>query len=110
MDFVSFSWRHPLFLVHLLSMASLAFIGHIFIYKMIKDFRQHIVPFVITARKIISVGISMFYFHHSSSFMQIVGILIVFSTTLHEFFSEIIKSEPIGENLGGNKNFENLEE
>jgi len=62
--FIEFSWSHPLFILHLLSMAGLAFIGHIFIYKMIKEFRQHIVPFVITTRKIISVGISMVYFHH----------------------------------------------
>lgn len=35
-EFVSFLWRHPLFVAHLLSMATLAFIGHIFIYKIIK--------------------------------------------------------------------------
>jgi len=45
-------------------MAILAFIGHIFIYNMINNFKQHIVPFVITTRKIISVGISMIYFKH----------------------------------------------
>lgn len=82
MPFIEFSWCHPLFTIHLLVMASLAFLGHIFIYKMIKDFRQHIVPFVITTRKIISVGISMIYFKHSSSIIQIVCILVVLSTTL----------------------------
>jgi len=73
-------------------MAGLAFIGHIFIYKMIKEFRQHIVPFVITTRKIISVGISMIYFHHQSSVIQIICILVVLFTTLYEFLREIIGS------------------
>ncbi len=72
-----------MFVVHLLSMNSLAFIGHIFIYKMIKDFKQHIVPFVITTRKIITVGISMVYFGHASSFLQICGIVLVFVSTAY---------------------------
>jgi drug/metabolite transporter (DMT)-like permease len=93
MSFIDFSWSHPLFVVHLLSMAVLSFIGHIFIYKMIKEFRQHIVPFVITTRKIISVGISMMYFHHPSSPIQIVCIFVVLSTTLYEFLREILNSK-----------------
>jgi len=91
-DFIRFSWYHPLFLVHLLSMSILAFIGHIFIYNMIKEFKQHIVPFVITTRKIISVGISMIYFRHASSLLQVVGILLVFGATLAEFLTEIMNS------------------
>lgn len=86
-------------------MSSLAFIGHIFIYKMIKEFRQHIVPFVITTRKIISVGISMLYFRHSSSFMQIVGIFIVFLATLYEFFTELVRSQAPLKNTSENKFF-----
>jgi drug/metabolite transporter (DMT)-like permease len=63
-------------------MAILAFIGHIFIYNMIKNFKQHIVPFVITTRKIISVGISMIYFKHESTFLQMIGLIMVFGSTL----------------------------
>ena len=58
---------------------------------MIKTFKQHIVPFVITTRKIVSVGISMIYFRHPTNVMQIIGILIVFTTTLYEFLNEILK-------------------
>jgi len=66
-------------------MAGLAFLGNIFIYRIIKDFRQHIGPFIITTRKIISVGLSMIYFHHSSSVIQIICILVVLFSTLYEF-------------------------
>ena len=92
-DFINYAWLHPLFVVHLLTMASLALIGHIFIYNMIKEFKQHIVPFVITTRKIISVGISMIYFRHMSSLMQVIGILLVFGATLFEFIGTVMKSE-----------------
>ena len=91
--FVTFAWRHPLFSFHLMLMATLSFIGHIFIYNMIKDFKQHIVPFVITTRKIISVGISMLYFRHASSLLQVMGILIVFGSTLFEFLTEVVKGD-----------------
>jgi len=90
-SFAQFTWRHPLFAYHLVLMASLALFGQIFIYRMIKEFKQHIVPFVITTRKIVSVGISMIYFRHPTNVMQIIGILIVFTTTLYEFLNEILK-------------------
>jgi hypothetical protein len=92
-DFITFAWVHPLFSFHLMLMSSFSFIGHIFIYNMIKDFKQHIVPFVITTRKIISVGISMLYFRHASSILQVLGILLVFGSTLFEFLTEVIKGD-----------------
>lgn len=76
-------WCYPLYDAHMMIMTSLAFVGHIFIYNMIKNFKQHIVPFVITTRKIISVGLSMIFYHHETSFMQIFGLLLVFGTTLY---------------------------
>lgn len=46
---------------------------------------------MITTRKIISVGISVIYFRHPTSWMQILGIAIVFITTLYEFLNEVLK-------------------
>lgn len=85
MPLFHFSWNYPLFVLHLLSMAGLVFIGNIFVYRIIKDFRQHIGPFIITTRRIISVGISVIYFHHSSSAVQVICGLVVLFTTLYEF-------------------------
>lgn len=90
--FAEFTWRNPLFAYHMVLMATLAFFGQVFVYRMIKQFKQHIVPFVITTRKIVSVGISMIYFRHPTNAMQIIGILIVLTTTLYEFLKEILKS------------------
>ena len=63
--FYKFAWNHPLFMIHLFGMSICGFVGQIFIYKMIRNFKQHIVPFVITTRKIITVGISIIYFEHN---------------------------------------------
>jgi hypothetical protein len=61
----------------------LSFIGQIFIYKMISQFQQHIVPFVATTRKIFTVGISLIYFKHETSLGQVFGLIIVFTVTTY---------------------------
>lgn len=53
-------------------------VGQIFVYRMIKQFKQHIVPFVITTRKIFTVVISIVLYNHTTTVLQIVGIVIVF--------------------------------
>lgn len=84
---VNFIFNHPLFGAHILGMAILSTIGQMFVYRMIKQFKQHFVPFIITTRKIITVGLSLIYYHHETNIMQIVGILLTFSVVFYEFVS-----------------------
>ena len=49
-----------------------------FVYRMIKQFKQHFVPFVITTRKIFTVGLSIVFYNHETNFMQVLGIITVF--------------------------------
>lgn len=60
---------------------------------MIKQFKQHIVPFVITTRKILTIFISILYYHHPTTWLQIVGVIVVFLTVIYEFASELKKDE-----------------
>lgn len=55
--------------------------GQIFVYRMIKQFKQHIVPFVITTRKIFTVVLSIIIYGHSTTVFQIIGIILIFATT-----------------------------
>jgi UDP-galactose transporter B1 len=63
-DFFFYCIQHPQFLYDLLILSLSAFVGQLFVYRMIKEFKQHMVPFVITTRKIFTVGLSIVYFHH----------------------------------------------
>ena len=90
---LQFCWYYPLFTFHLVLMSILTFIGQIFVYRMIKQFKQHIVPFVVTTRKIITVGFSLIYFNHKSSLGQVIGILMVFVITSYEFLTEMMVKE-----------------
>jgi UDP-galactose transporter B1 len=90
---LQYCWYYPLFTIHLVSMSVLTFVGQIFVYRMIKEFKQHIVPFVVTTRKIITVGFSLLYFHHKSSYQQVIGIVLVFIITSYEFLSEMLKDK-----------------
>lgn len=53
-------------------------VGQLFIYKMIKEFRQHVPPFVIAIRKCLTVIVNIIWFHHSINLFQVTGILFVF--------------------------------
>ena len=59
-----FLYQHNKFLINLLLMGFLSTLGQIFVYRMIKQFKQHFVPFVITTRKIFTVGLSILWFGH----------------------------------------------
>jgi len=54
---------------------------------MIKQFKQHIVPFVITTRKIFTIFISIVYYSHETTFVQLFGVFVVFVTVIYEFAS-----------------------
>jgi len=56
---------------------------------MIKQFKQHIVPFVITTRKIFTVVISIIFYGHETSNLQYLAIVLIFVTTSYEYLSEI---------------------
>lgn len=65
----------------------LSTIGQVFVYRMIKQFKQHIVPFVITTRKIFTVVISIIFYGHETSNLQYLAIVLIFVTASYEYLS-----------------------
>jgi drug/metabolite transporter (DMT)-like permease len=86
-DILAFIYTHNLFIVHLLANGVLSTLGQMFVYRMIKQFKQHFVPFVVTTRKILTVGLSIIYFQHDTNIAQIIGIILVFCIVTYEFVS-----------------------
>lgn len=62
----------------------LSAIGQLVIYRMIKLFKQHIVPFVIATRKCLTVVVNIVYFGHSVNGKQLAGMLLVFAAIMLE--------------------------
>ena len=89
-DMFIFIGQHHKFFWHLLLMGGLSTLGQMFVYRMIKQFKQHFVPFVITTRKIFTVGLSIFFYHHPTNIWQILGLLMVFGIVTYEFVSELM--------------------
>ena len=89
-DMFVFIFEHRLFLAHLVVMGALSTIGQMFVYRMIKQFKQHFPPFVITTRKIFTVGLSIIYYHHETNFFQLIGLFLVFALVTYEFVSELV--------------------
>ncbi len=71
-------------------MSLLSSVGQIFVYRMIKQFKQHFVPFVITTRKIFTVGLSIIVYRHATNVWQILGLFLVFAIVTYEFVSELM--------------------
>ena len=80
---ITFLFSHNELLYDLILFSFLATIGQFFIYSIAKEFKQHIVPFIITTRKIFTVGLSIFYYEHNITAMQIIGLLLVFVVLLY---------------------------
>jgi UDP-galactose transporter B1 len=89
-DMFVFIFEHRLFLGHLVVMGALSTVGQMFVYRMIKQFKQHFPPFVITTRKIFTVGLSIIYYHHETNLFQLIGLFLVFALVTYEFVSELV--------------------
>lgn len=82
-----YAFYHPMFTIHLLSLSLLSCAGQFVVYTLIKLFKQHIVPFVITTRKILTVVLSIIFYHHRTSTIQLFGMVIVVVGVVYEFAS-----------------------
>ena len=76
---------HPWFVVILFCFSVSGFLGQLFIYRMIKQFKQHVVPLVVTIRKIFTILINVMYFHHKTSLLQLIGMVIVTAAIFTDF-------------------------
>lgn len=91
------SWRIPVIIDFITNYESFAFdlfllsslngIGQLFIYRMIKEFQQHIPAFVIAFRKCLTVLINIVWFHHHVNRQQVIGVGLVFCAVLWEVWS-----------------------
>lgn len=61
-------------------------IGQLAVYKMIKLFKQHILPFVVATRKCFTVIVNILYFGHTVNFKQLIGMLLVFTAIMLEVY------------------------
>ena len=84
-----FAVKYDSFKWDMLILSCLTAVGQIFVYRLIKQFKQHIVPFVITTRKIFTVVISIIFYQHPTTIMQVLAIVIVFASASYEYLSEI---------------------
>ena len=87
LEIVNFMYHHQRMLIDNILIGVLSFLGQIFIYRLVKQFKQHIVPFIITTRKIFTIALSIAYYGHQYNSQQVVGVLIVFSASFYEFVS-----------------------
>lgn len=84
---IDFLLHYEGFVFDVIFMSILNGSGQLFIYRMIKEFKQHIAPFVIAFRKCITVLINILWFHHLVNWEQMFGIGFVFVAVMWEVWS-----------------------
>lgn len=87
LGFIDYMIYHPSFSLQLLAMSVFSGIGQFFVYRMIKQFKQHFVPFTISSRKILTVALSIVFYGHSTNILQILGLFLVLGAVTYEFLS-----------------------
>ena len=75
------------FALDVLKFSVLNAVGQLFIYRMIKEFRQHIPAFVIAFRKCLTVIVNILWFHHTINKEQLIGVFFVFLAVIWEVYS-----------------------
>ena len=92
--FFQYLIEHYLYFTYLFVMSLFNLLGQIYVYRLIKQFKQHVVPFIITTRKIITIVISVLFVGHKKyELIQFVGVFIIFVSVAYEFISQIQKSD-----------------
>lgn len=86
-EFSKFLILHPIFTLEIFIMSIISAFGQFFVYRMIKQFKQHVLPFTVTTRKIFTVLISIILYDHKTHIMQIIGIILVFGTVAIDFIT-----------------------
>jgi solute carrier family 35 (UDP-galactose transporter), member B1 len=108
---VAFISTHEGLLSDIAIFSVLSAVGQLVIYRMIKLFKQHIVPFVIATRKCVTVVVNIVHFGHSINVKQLAGMVLVFAAILMEVVmnrrekKEEVKGEPVGsmESMNGER-------
>ena len=83
--------EHKEFSFQLFLFSLLAFFGQVYVHRMTAQFKYNITRSVVSIRKLLSVILSLMFYHHLTSNLQIAGLLLIFGTILYEFAGELRK-------------------
>lgn len=101
---IDFMLNYEQFFMDIMKLSVLNAVGQLFIYKTIKQFRQHIPAFVIAFRKCLTVIVNILWFHHDINLQQILGISLVFVAVMWQVYNSY------NESLGKQVQFEEVKQ
>ena len=77
-----FCIEHPNYTQDVFIFSLINGIGQLFIYELIKKFKQHIPAFVIAIRKCVTVVINIVWYGHEVNPTQLIGLVFVFAAVM----------------------------
>lgn len=88
-----FCLRHPSCIFDVAAIGLFQILGQISVYYVVSNFKQHIYPLISTTRKIFTVLLSIFSFHHTINNYQWVALVILFMAMGYELVDEVQSQE-----------------
>jgi adenosine 3'-phospho 5'-phosphosulfate transporter B2 len=83
---ISFCFEHPDFVVHASALSAAAVGGQFFIYSQVKEFGALVLAATMNIRQVNSIMVSFLLYGHSITFMQLVGLVMVFGALFYKTY------------------------
>lgn len=88
-DFFKYFYYNQKCLWHFVFYGILSSMGELVIYWLLTIFRNNVVPFIVSTRKITTVLLSVIFFTHHLSIVQMGAVLLMYVTMVCNFFKEV---------------------
>merc|ERR1712228_683679 len=98
-----FCAAHPSFMVHASALSGAAVAGQFFIYSQVKEYGALVLAATMNLRQVISILMSSNMYAHTPSFLQFVGLVLVFGALFYKSSDGFLHAKAPSQN-GGSKN------
>jgi len=83
---IAFCFRHTDFVVQAMTLSAAAVSGQFFIYSQVKEFGALVLAATMNIRQVNSIMVSFLLYGHSITFMQLVGLVMVFGALFYKTY------------------------
>jgi adenosine 3'-phospho 5'-phosphosulfate transporter B2 len=83
---IAFCFRHSDFVVQAMTLSASAVAGQYFIYSQVKEFGALVLAATMNLRQVISIMVSFLLYGHRITFMQILGLVMVFGALFYKTY------------------------
>merc|ERR1712061_846406 len=98
---IGFCFAHPDFVMHASTLSAAAVSGQFFIYSLVKEYGALALAATMNLRQVLSILVSYVFYVHPISFLQLLGLVFVFSALFYKVYDGYANPKQKGAKHGG---------